>query len=78
MQEQMRAQAEAMLEGLKQIREDVRDRIEDACDTVHKILEVEEIAYKNNPLMVSEGTAAKIEEVIHNGTEKKDNPNNEG
>ena len=71
------SQTAAMLEGIKQIREEVRDRIEDACDTAHKILEVEEIAYKNNPLMVSEGTAAKIEEVIHNGTEKKNEPDNE-
>lgn len=72
------AQAAAMLEGLKQIREEVKDRIEDACETVHKILDVEEIAYQNNPAMVSQGTTAKIEEVIHNGTEKKYEPDNEG
>lgn len=71
-------QTAAMLEGLKQIREEVKDRIEDACETVHKILDVEEIAYQNNPAMVSQGTTAKIEEVIHNGTEKKDEPDNEG
>lgn len=71
------AQTAAMLEGIKQIREEVRDRIEDACDTAHKILEVEEIAYQNNPAMVSQGTTAKIEEVIHNGTEKKYEPDNE-
>ena len=78
MQEQMRAQAEAMAAGFAQIAADVTNKLDDAVKTVHKILDVEEIAYQNNPAMVSQGTTAKIEEVIHNGTEKKYEPDNEG
>lgn len=78
MQEHMRAQAEAMAAGFAQIAADVTNKLDDAVKTVHKILDVEEIAYRENPAMVSKGTAHKIEEVIHGDeNEKKDKSDNE-
>ena len=59
-----------MENGFKQIAAAVTDKLSDTCDTVHKILNVEEIAYEENPVLVSRGTAKKIAEVIHNGTEE--------
>lgn len=60
-----------MEDRFKEIALTVVDKIEDAVETAHKILDVEEIAFEENPALVSNGTAKKISEVIHNGEEKK-------
>lgn len=65
-------QMQIMEEGFAKIAESVTNKLDDAVNTVHKILDVEEIAYRENPIMVSKGTAHKIEEVIHG--EKKNEP----
>lgn len=74
MQEYFDKQDERMLQRFDEIASKVTNRIEDACETAHKLLEVEELAYEDNPALVSQGTAKKIAEVIHNGEEKKNKP----
>ena len=69
-------QMQIMAEGFAKIAESVTNKLDDAVKTVHKILDVEEIAYRENPVLVSKGTAHKIEEVIH-GDEKKNEPHDE-
>lgn len=50
-----------LIEGIK---EAVGDKVDDIDDVVHKILEVQEIAYESNAKLVGNGTAKKISEVI--------------
>ena len=49
----------------KSIEDQVVAGLADTNKTVHKILDVEEIAYENNTALVGNGTAKKISEVIH-------------
>ncbi len=71
MQAFMTAQKEAMEKGFQQIASTVVDKLDDTCKTAHKILDVEELAFEENPALVSNGTSKKIAEVIHNGEETK-------
>ena len=50
-----------LIEGLK---EALVEKVDDIDAVVHKILDVEEIAYESNPSLVGNGTAKKISEVI--------------
>lgn len=61
-----------MIEGYQQITEAVTDKLDDIGETAHKILDVEEIAYEDNPVLVSKGTTKKIKGVIHNVEKKKE------
>jgi hypothetical protein len=49
----------------KSIEKKVVEGLADTNTTVHKILDVQEIAYKSNTTLVGNGTAKKISEVIH-------------
>ena len=49
-----------------EIKKELVDTEKDTNNAVHKLLHVEEIAYEENPTLVSNGTAKKIAEVIHN------------
>lgn len=57
--------------ALLDMKKQVVDKVADTNTTVHKLLEVEEIAYEENPVLVSNGTAKKIAEVLHH--EQKEN-----
>ena len=72
MEEYFARQSDIIRENMQGIRKDVSDKLDDVSNVAHKILDVEEIAYANNPIMVSQGTARKIEEVIHNGEKKNE------
>lgn len=50
-----------LIDTLKEV---LTDKVEDIDETVHKILDVEEIAYESNAKLVGNGTAKKISEVI--------------
>ncbi len=54
----------------EQIKTEIVDTEKDTNHTVHKLLQVEEIAYEGNPTLVSKGAAKKISEVIHNDETK--------
>lgn len=47
-----------------QLQKNVVNRVSDTNTTVHKLLDVEKIAYGDNPVLVSNGTAKKIAEVV--------------
>ena len=49
----------------KSVEENLVKGVNDTNLTVHKILDVEKIAYEENPTLVSNGTAKKIAEVIN-------------
>jgi hypothetical protein len=52
------------------MRTQVADKVSDTNVTVHKILQAEELAFEENPVLVQNGTAKKIAEVLHH--EQKD------
>lgn len=54
-------------DALKEIREGVEEKVIDVDEIVHKLLDVEKIAYGNNADLVSNGTAKRIAEVIDHG-----------
>lgn len=54
-------------DALKEIREGVEEKVIDVDEIVHKLLDVEKIAYGNNAHLVSNGTAKRIAEVIDHG-----------
>lgn len=72
MEEYFARQKKMMEERFDAIAEKVTDKLDDIGETAHKILDVEEIAYEDNPVMVSKGTSKKIAEVIHNGEKQKE------
>jgi hypothetical protein len=61
LQEDMEKFKTELVETLKEV---LTDKVEDIDETVHKILDVEEIAYESNAKLVGNGTAKKISEVI--------------
>lgn len=70
--EEIAALKEAFLEAITAIREGMETKVDDIDEIVHKVLDVEKIAYGNNAHLVSSGTAKRIAEVIGNG-KKTDN-----
>lgn len=58
-------------DALKEIREGVEEKVIDVDEVVHKLLDVEKIAYGNNAHLVSNGTAKRIAEVIGNGKKEE-------
>lgn len=67
LKKEMRKLGESVTEALKEIREGLEAKVIDVDDIVHKLLDVEKIAYGNNAHLVSNGTAKRIAEVIGNG-----------
>lgn len=63
MEEQRSADMQRLADALK---ETLSDKVEDIDQVVHKILDVEEIAYISNTALVGNGAAKKISEVIKN------------
>jgi hypothetical protein len=49
----------------EELRNVMADKVDDANTTVHKLLEVENIVYGDNPVLVSNGTAKKVAEVVN-------------
>lgn len=70
LEEYFAKQEELMEKRFDEIALKVTDKLDDIDETAHKILDVEEIAYEDNPVLVSKGTSKKISEVIHNGEKK--------
>jgi hypothetical protein len=62
LREEMDKFKQSLVENLKEV---LTDKVDDIDEVVHKILDVEEIAYESNPVLVGNGTAKKISEVIH-------------
>lgn len=54
-------------DALKEIREGVEEKVIDVDEIVHKLLDVERLAYGSNAALVSNGTAKRIAEVIDHG-----------
>lgn len=63
MEEQRSADMQRLVDALK---ETLSDKVEDIDQVVHKILDVQEIAYISNTSLVGNGAAKKISEVIKN------------
>ena len=76
LKEEMRKEMEAVTDALKEIREGLEAKVVDVDEVVHKLLDVEKLAYGNNAHLVSNGTAKRIAEVIGNG-KKAENENKE-
>lgn len=55
------------LEALKEIRENLSDKVNDADDRLQRLLEIEKLAYGDNAALVSSGTARRIAEVVGYG-----------
>ena len=55
---------------VEEMKSELVETEKDTNKTVHKLLNVEEIAYKGNPSFISKGIAKKISEVIHNDETK--------
>lgn len=72
LKKEMRKEMEAVTEALRGIREGLETRVIDVDEIVHKLLEVEKLAYGNNAHLVSNGTAKRIAEVIGNGKKAED------
>ena len=70
--EEIEALKNIFLDAISAIREGMEAKVDDIDETVHKVLDVEKIAYGNNAHLVSSGTAKRIAEVIGNG-KKTDN-----
>ena len=49
-----------VMEMFEKLQEDMCNTVSDTNTTVHKLLDVEKIAYGDNPVLVSNGTAKKI------------------
>lgn len=58
--------------ALQEIREGLSKEVTDIDNTVHKILDVEKIAYSSNASLVSSGAAKKIAEVVRYGENKQE------
>lgn len=55
---------EQLKTAFDQLKSVVTDKVDDTNTAVHKLLTVEKIAYGDNPVLVSNGTARKISEVV--------------
>jgi hypothetical protein len=55
------------VEALKELKEGLADKVDNADGTLQKLLEVEKLAYGDNAALVSNGTAKKIAEVVGYG-----------
>lgn len=53
--------------ALEELKVMLADKVNDADDTLHKLLDVERLAYGSNAHLVSNGTAKRIAEVIDHG-----------
>jgi hypothetical protein len=62
--EQNRAEYEKRMQELS---ESLADKVVDIDEVVHKLLDVEMLAYGDNSKLVSNGTAKRIAEVVNNG-----------
>lgn len=60
----------AFAKAVQELKETLADKVTNADDTLHKLLEVEKLAYGDNAALVSNGTAKKIAEVVGNGKKK--------
>lgn len=56
--------------ALKELKVSLGDKVADADDLLHKLLEVEKLAYGDNAALVSNGTAKMIAEVVGYGNGK--------
>lgn len=72
LKEEMAKEMKCVTEALKEIREGLEAKVVDVDDVVHKLLDVEKLAYGNNAHLVSNGTAKRIAEVIGNGKKAED------
>lgn len=72
LKKEMRKEMEAVTDALNEIREGLETKVIDVDEIVHKLLEVEKLAYGNNAHLVSNGTAKRIAEVIGNGKKAED------
>lgn len=64
---QMEEMKGAFVDALREIKENLSDKVTDAGDTLNKLLEVEKLAYGDNAALVSSGTARRIAEVVGYG-----------
>ena len=67
---QMEEMKGAFVDALREIKENLSDKVTDAGDTLNKLLEVEKLAYGDNAALVSSGTARRIAEVVGYGKGK--------
>ena len=67
LKEEVAKEMKAVTDALKEIREGLEAKVIDVDNIVHKLLDVEKLAYGNNAHLVSNGTAKRIAEVIGNG-----------
>ena len=67
LKKEMRGLGESVTEALKEIREGLEAKVIDVDDVVHKLLEVEKLAYGDNATLVSNGVAKRIAEVVGYG-----------
>ena len=74
LKKEMKKQMEAVTKALEDIRGGLEAKVLDVDEIVHKLLDVEKLAYGNNAHLVSNGTAKRIAEVIGNG-KKEENEN---
>ena len=72
LKKELRKEMEEVTDALKEIREGLEAKVIDVDEIVHKLLDVEKIAYGNNAQLVSNGTAKRIAEVIGNGKKAED------
>lgn len=70
--QEIEAIKEVFLTAITAIREGMEAKVDDIDETVHKVLDVEKIAYGNNAHLVNSGTARRIAEVIGNGKKNED------
>ncbi|MBQ7831090.1 MAG: hypothetical protein IJX30_00545 [Clostridia bacterium] len=59
-----KAMDEKMDKRFQEMEEKLVSEVDDTNKTVHKLLDVEEIAYTSNPVLVSNGAAKRIAEVV--------------
>ena len=59
-----KAMDEKMDKRFQEMEEKLVSGVDDTNRTVHKLLDVEEIAYTSNPVLVSNGAAKRIAEVV--------------
>ena len=71
LRKEMRKGMNAVADALKDIREGLETKVIDVDEIVHKLLDVEKLAYGNNAHLVSNGTAKRIAEVIGNGKKEE-------
>lgn len=72
LKKEMRKGMNAVVDALEEIREGLEAKVVDVDEVVHKLLDVEKLAYGNNAHLVSNGTARRIAEVIGNGKKAED------